>query len=94
MRPLTWIWALMAIAGLLLQTWACAVLPKGTSLRPVPIVTRTHRGPYRWMKHPMYAGNTIQMVGLGGLAAGPWNALALGGLMQTVNLLMIHMEES
>jgi protein-S-isoprenylcysteine O-methyltransferase Ste14 len=71
-------WSAALVVGLLLVLWAARSLPAGTSLWPVPIVARTDAGPYRYLRHPMYVGNLLLIVGLAGLAAGIWNALAVG----------------
>jgi protein-S-isoprenylcysteine O-methyltransferase Ste14 len=75
---MTFFWASLSIGGLLLVYWAYFSLPKGTNIMPVPIVQATTKGPYRWLQHPMYIGNIAFVSGLGGLAAGIWNALAIG----------------
>jgi protein-S-isoprenylcysteine O-methyltransferase Ste14 len=45
------------------------------------------------MKHPMYLGNALFIAGLGGYAAGPANALALGAVTDLVQRHWIHLEE-
>lgn len=85
---LTVLWSAFVVLGLALAAWAQFSLPSDTAMYPQPMpdtkVTRlgivtfspTCRGPYRWMRHPMYIGNILLLTGLGGLAAGTWNALA------------------
>ena len=58
----------IAIAGYLLALWAKRSLPPATDMMPVPIVTRSVTGPYRWLEHPMYVGNTLFVAGC--IAAG------------------------
>jgi len=41
----------------------------------------------------MYVGNVLIFIGLGGLAAGPWNALAIGSLGHMLCSLMAGMEK-
>jgi protein-S-isoprenylcysteine O-methyltransferase Ste14 len=72
-----WWWACVVV-GLALQGWAMQSLPPGTTMQPVPWVERTTRGPYRYLKHPMYVGNWLYIVGFAGYAGGFWNALAVG----------------
>jgi len=62
-------------------------LPKGTNLAPVPPKERISTGAYRFLTHPMYVGNVLFVSGLGGMAAGLWNALAIGF---SVEMLMRH----
>jgi len=64
-------------AGFALSLWAHRSLPPGTSHWPVPIVTRSTKGPYRYLRHPAYVA-TIMIVGASAyLAAGWWNVLAV-----------------
>ena len=74
------VWSVLTVAGIALVVWAHISLPKGTDLMPKPAVILTKKGPYRFVQHPMYIGNVAFVAGLGGLAAGIWNALALGVL--------------
>lgn len=72
----------MALVGLALASWACAVNPEGAktiSGVPTRIITT---GPYRYLRHPMYVGTWLLVVGLGGLAAGWANAFAHGTLAE------------
>ena len=74
----TWFWAALVAVGTGQIWWAHVSLPPGTSPLPVPVRTRTTAGPYRFLRHPMYVGNVLVVMGVGGLAAGYWNAAALG----------------
>jgi protein-S-isoprenylcysteine O-methyltransferase Ste14 len=67
----------LVVIGALLCAWARWALPPDTIDFPVPVVTRTHRGPYRWLAHPMYAGTVLLVTGMGGLGGGAWTALAV-----------------
>jgi len=67
----TW-YGLLPIPGLVLNLWALACLGKTFGIGPA------HRGlvldgPYRWLRHPMYAGELLSLAG--GLigAFGIWN---------------------
>jgi len=79
-----WIRATFAgavIGGFLLTAWAVWTNPSGAMAGPTPLPPGTLRlttGPYRWMRHPMYLGQWCLIVGCAGLAAGAWNAAALG----------------
>ena len=88
---MTWFFGVTAAAGWVLLTWACIVNPVGAQRGPeplgwiyghrgtVPLFTRrTRLGPYRWMDHPMYVGEWLAVVGMAGMAAGVWNAMAVG----------------
>lgn len=86
-------WLVLSGAGALLSLWALRSLPEGTSLAPVPVERETDAGPYALMKHPMYLGNALFIAGLGGYAAGPANALALGAVTDLVQRHWIHLEE-
>jgi protein-S-isoprenylcysteine O-methyltransferase Ste14 len=65
-------------AGLAVRVWAIAVL--GRSFRMTVEVDEDQRvvdgGPYRWVRHPSYAGILLILAGLG-LADGNWAALAV-----------------
>jgi len=76
------IWGTVALLGFALSAWAAVSLPEGTVLFPVPIAKRTSAGPYRWLRHPMYLGNWMLITGCAGLAAGFWNAIAVGTLAE------------
>ena len=39
-----------------------------------------HRGPYRWIRHPMYTGELLFYLGFGLVNPSPWNLVVLGGL--------------
>jgi len=47
---------LVALAGEALRVWAAGHLEKGREV--------TSSGPYRWMRHPLYAGTTLMGGGL------------------------------
>lgn len=77
---MTWVYGAAAIGGFMLLCWASAWNPRGACDGPRPLDPRkrTARGPYRVLRHPMYVGQWLTLVGVGGLAAGFWNALAFG----------------
>lgn len=78
------VYAVMAGGGFALALWARNSLPPNTVDFPVPIKEYSTLGPYRWMPHPMYWGTILLFAGMGGLAAGGWNAIALGGIVELV----------
>ena len=53
-------------AGGLLGLWAITVFGRGVTPSPLPAATASlvTRGPYRWMRHPMYTAVTIVSAGL------------------------------
>jgi protein-S-isoprenylcysteine O-methyltransferase Ste14 len=69
-RPTPWtlgIGAAIAITGELLRVWAAGHLEKSREV--------TMSGPYRWTRHPLYAGSTIMGIGLAVAASSPVVAL-------------------
>ena len=90
---MTYVWSGLAIAGLCLTYWAYFSLPAGTDMMPRPPKKRVKTGPYRLMKHPMYTGNVAIVAGLGGLAGGWLNALAVGSLAEMLMQHWIGLEE-
>ena len=65
-------------AGICLTWWALRTL--GRFYRPVVTIHEDHQvvtsGPYRYVRHPIYAGAMVVMVGVG-LALGNWLSLVL-----------------
>jgi protein-S-isoprenylcysteine O-methyltransferase Ste14 len=77
----TWIFSATAVVGLVLLAWATVWNPAGATCPPSPlppVARRITGGPYRWLDHPMYVGEWLVVVGCAGLAAGIWNAIAVG----------------
>jgi protein-S-isoprenylcysteine O-methyltransferase Ste14 len=53
----TWrVGLIVALAGESLRVWAAGHLEKSREV--------TRSGPYRWMRHPLYAGSTIMALGI------------------------------
>lgn len=76
-----WVFAGGVVVGALLTAWSVWTNPAGAMAGPDPLPPGTPRittGPYRFLSHPMYVGQWILVVGCAGLAAGPWNAVAFG----------------
>lgn len=78
------LWVLFAFGGLALMTWAKRSLPAGTPMTATPPVQRVQAGAYRWLRHPMYLGNTLFITGVAGMGGGALVALALFSLSVTV----------
>src|SRR6266513_4134528 len=87
---------LFFVAGLVLMTvgiairlWAVAVLGRFFTIdvRVHPGQTVVERGPYRWVRHPAYAGLIVTFVGIG-LALGNWLALAVAAVVPTAGLVL------
>jgi len=72
--------AAVALTGGLVMLWGGRIL--GRSLTPFPSPRGSHleRGPYRFVRHPMYGGGFVLALGIS-LASSPWAlvpTLALG----------------
>lgn len=83
-------------AGIALRIWGVATL--GRYFRRVVVVQAGHHvvtaGPYRWMRHPAYAGNLLSYLGLG-LALGNWLSVAACVVIPLVaHLPRIRVEEA
>ena len=66
--------ALLLIPGLLLALWAMLALDRSFSIAPAKreIVTR---GPYKYMRHPMYGGEILSLIGVLIASFSPWNVV-------------------
>ena len=85
--------ALLAVAGLALAVWALWAYPPGSfNIRPTPRADGqvVQRGPYRWIRHPMYS--SIALCGLACACAARqtrvWLALAAMGLVLLAKALL------
>jgi protein-S-isoprenylcysteine O-methyltransferase Ste14 len=67
--------AALAVAGIRALGRNLAAVP-----RPKPGATLVERGPYRWVRHPMYAGACLAALGWG-LAVHSWLTLAYAALL-------------
>jgi protein-S-isoprenylcysteine O-methyltransferase Ste14 len=82
-------------AGIALRQWAIVLLGQFFTVdvrvhAEQPVV---ERGPYRWLRHPAYAGVIVTFLGIG-LALGNWAALALLAVVPTAGLVVrIRAEE-
>jgi protein-S-isoprenylcysteine O-methyltransferase Ste14 len=76
------------LAGIALRSWGIVTLGRFFR-REVVVVAGQHvvrRGPYRWIRHPAYAGNLLLAFGLG-LALGSW----VGSLVCTLIAFVGHL---
>ena len=85
--------AVLAIAGALLAIVASRALGKGLSPYPRPSgpAVLVERGPYRWVRHPIYLGGILFFVGFS-LAFSPW-ALAVCAALAVIWALKLRVEE-
>lgn len=81
-----YLFILETIIGLALLLWSVQANPvgatKGPDEKPGPWITK---GPYQFMRHPMYVGEWLLLSGMAGIAAGFLNFCAVG---ITVELLL------
>jgi len=87
--------ASIALAGVCLRSWSVWTL--GRHFRRDVTIEADQRvitaGPYRWVRHPAYAGNLLTYGGLG-LALGSWVSAAVALTVTFVGLLpRIKLEE-
>ena len=81
--------------GIAIRQWAVVILGRFFTIdvRIHPGQTVVARGPYRWVRHPAYAGMIVTFVGIG-LALGNWLALAVAAVVPTAGLVLrIRVEE-
>jgi len=84
--------ALLLVPGLLLALWAMLALDRSFSIAPAKreIVTR---GPYQYMRHPMYAGEILSLIGVLIASFSLWN-VALFLLFLASVMWRIYIEEN
>lgn len=71
------------VLGLVLAAWAARINPQGARVGPYPLpAERITRGPYRFVPHPMYVGQTIGVAFFMWYAAGFWAAMAISILAE------------
>jgi protein-S-isoprenylcysteine O-methyltransferase Ste14 len=94
LAELPWIW--IEIAGLYLGAWAVWTI-KLKNLRPLPEPSRqaklVTRGPYRWIRHPMYTA-VLLMTGALVLDAPGRERVGAWLLLVADLLVKLHFEES
>ncbi|HJQ92703.1 MAG TPA: isoprenylcysteine carboxylmethyltransferase family protein [Candidatus Thermoplasmatota archaeon] len=86
--PWTLVGLAMLIVGEALRGWSMLELGSRWTTRVVilPKAPLVAKGPYRWLRHPIYVGVTLMIVGFP-LAFGLWGTLALAGTLNGVALL-------
>jgi protein-S-isoprenylcysteine O-methyltransferase Ste14 len=84
-RSLAW-GAAIAIAGEALRVWAAGHLEKGREV--------TSSGPYRFIRHPLYAGSTVMGIGLAVASASMIVAALVGAYLLTFITTAVRMEEA
>jgi protein-S-isoprenylcysteine O-methyltransferase Ste14 len=78
--------AAIAVAGEALRVWAAGHLDKGREV--------TSSGPYRFIRHPLYAGSTLMGAGLAVASASPIVAALIGGYVLLFITAAIRTEEA
>lgn len=82
---------LVSLAGVALSLWGLASLGRAFDIVPADRGLVTH-GPYRFMRHPIYAGELLSVMAMVSASLNVWNWLAL--VILVVSLVMrIHWEE-
>ena len=82
--------------GLALRVWAIAALGSDfrTTVEVEPGQTVVSSGPYRWVRHPSYAGLLLIVAGFGA-ALGNWLSLAVCVILPLPAILWrVHVEEA
>ena len=90
-QPASWLSLLVISGGLLLATWSLSSLGKSFGIAPADRGL-VRCGPYRYLRHPMYAGELLAVLGATWRAWSAWN-LALWSLLLLSVILRIHWEE-
>lgn len=71
------LWSAFIVLGWVLIWLSKRALPKGIPMTAGPLLwPRVTTGIYRYLRHPMYLGNTLLVTGVGGLGGGAVVALA------------------
>ena len=89
--PASWLSLLVVAAGLLLAAWSLWTLGKSFGIAPADRGL-VRCGPYRLLRHPMYAGELLAVFGASWGCFTLWN-LALWSLLLLSVILRIHWEE-
>ena len=95
-RDLFFAGVMLMAAGLVLRWWAVRVLGRlfTTDVAIHAGQTVIEHGPYRWIRHPAYAGLLLTLSGIG-LALGNWlGLLVLLGVVSAALAIRIRIEEA
>jgi protein-S-isoprenylcysteine O-methyltransferase Ste14 len=87
----SWVSGAFIGSGMVLALWALASLGPSFGIAPADRGL-VNRGPYRWLRHPAYAGELISVVGYVLRNMCPWN-LSLILLLAASLVARIHKEE-
>jgi len=82
----------VGVVGFALTVWAARVNPDGARAMPGTATRRVAAGPYRFMRHPMYVGTWLWIVGMAGCGGGFGSAFAVGILAELLFRDWIHRE--
>ena len=99
LRPRVWLsappGAVLMVLGAALMGWALNWFRRsGQNPNPrLPSPELIERGPYRFMRNPMYVGLTLLTLGIGGLLARGWIALLAPAALIAVHYLAVLPEE-
>lgn len=83
--PSVLVGAIVAACGEALRIWAAGHLEKGREV--------TRSGPYRWVRHPLYAGSLLMGIGFGIASWRAVVAVLVGVYLVTTLAAAVHMEE-
>lgn len=84
-HPLIPLAVLLIVLGLLCRSWAAGTLRKNRELATT--------GPYQWVRHPLYFGSLLMLVGFCVLIGSPWNFVLGLGPLAIAYLYAIRREE-
>lgn len=81
----------LTAAGLVLCMWGFVMLGRSFGISPADRGL-VQRGPYRWLRHPIYAG---ELIAIAGAVMGDWTLrnLTIFAVLLVTKLLRIHWEE-
>jgi protein-S-isoprenylcysteine O-methyltransferase Ste14 len=71
---------IVTIAGGLLMLWGGRTLGRALTPFPSPRGAHLERGPYRFIRHPMYGGGIVLALGIS-LASSPWALVPTAALI-------------
>ena len=86
-----WCMVIVSALGLLLVIWALASLGTAFGIAPADRGLVTH-GPYRYIRHPMYAGALLNVAAVVFANPTTWNAVVLAAIL-LVGAYRIYLEE-